>query len=117
MQFHANIPDTYYDPPECQTAPRGTYAHAVRLLRDELANLIHDAAIEGETLTVGVVRRRLSDCAERLSADGDEVWPIDRLDSGEWDAAVEDAIDGSRFAECAWRGGESCTVSADYCGA
>ncbi len=109
--MHANVPDNYYVAPEYRSAPRGTYGRAVRLMRDGLADLIHDAALEGEILTIGVVRKHLAERVEWFVSEGDEAYPIERLDSGEWDDAIDEAIDGSRFAECPALRDYQCSVS------
>ena len=114
MSFY--LPDNYYDPPECQAAPRGTYAHAVQLLKSHLADLISDAKLEGENLTTANARKGLSDHADSLVGDGDEDYPIERLDEGEWDDAVDEALQSSPlFAECGYRTGPKCETAAERC--
>ena len=41
--MYANVPDSYYDPFHLQTAPRGTYARAVKELASRLNDVIGDA--------------------------------------------------------------------------
>ena len=114
MSFY--LPDNYYDPPEYQAAPRGTYAYAVKLLKGDLADIISDAKIEGETLTAETARKYLAERAESRVGEGDEDYPIERLNSGEWDDAVDEALQSSPlFSVCGWRGGHPCSVAADYC--
>ena len=119
--MYANVPDNFYEPHQSQSAPRGTYAKAVKELASYLPDVISDAKFDGLPITSGTIRRGLRTMTEHLATldyGDEEGCPFGMLEPDEWDNAIDEVMAASPlFAECGSRSGRLCSVSADRCAA